>query len=103
MLISARTFPGSPMYKTFESSAAANNHTSSLQVFLQLGRIALHREIEIADGESADYVPNRAPSEGHIHARIAGEILNQADAALLIRRQPNFHGADLVGDALRLL
>ena len=70
---------------------------------MQLGGISLHGEIEIADGKSADDVSNRAPGEVYVHARIAGDILNQGDAALLIRRQPNFHGVDVIGHVLRVL
>ena len=70
------------------------------QFFLQFERIALDGEIEVADAEAADDVADRAAGEVKIHARGAGDVLDQADALELVRRQPDFHRVNVVSHSL---
>jgi hypothetical protein len=63
---------------------------------LQLEGIALDGEIQIADGEAADDVANCAAGKVKIHGRIAGNVLHERYAALLIRREPDLHGVYVI-------
>ena len=77
-----------------------NLGASLLEIFLQLERISLNREIQIADGESADDVADRAAGKVKIHTRSAGNILHEADALQLVRRQPDFHRVNVISHSL---
>ena len=78
---------------------AGNPDAGLLQVFLQFEGIALDREIEIADGKTADNVADRAPGQVNVHTGGARNVLYQRDAALLVRRQPDFHGVYVISHA----
>src|SRR3954462_15344841 len=67
-----------------------------LEIFLQLEGIALNSEIEITDGESADDVADGAAGKVKVHARSAGNVLDQADAFELVRRQPDLHRVNVI-------
>ena len=70
------------------------------QIFLELERIALNGEIEVADRKTADDVADGAAGQVKIHARGAGDVLHQPDALQLIRRQPDFHRVNVVSHSL---
>ena len=56
--------------------ASLNNGADLLQVFLELGYIALDREIEIADGKAADNVAHRAAGKINVHLVGACDLLH---------------------------
>ena len=58
--------------------------------------VALHGEIHIPDGESGNHVADGAAGEVKIHARRASNVLDQSDALELVRRQPDFHGVNVI-------
>ena len=66
----------------------ADDSACPFEFFLQLERIALNGEIEVADGKAADDIAHGPAGEIDIHARSAGDVLHQRDALLLVRRQP---------------
>src|SRR5207244_4353290 len=68
-----------------------NHRTRPLQFLLQFKGIALDGEIQVADGEAADDVSHCTAGEVNIHPGGAGDLLNQGDALLLVRRQPELH------------
>ena len=78
---------------------AGNLHPGLLQVLLQFEGIALDREIEVADGKTADDVADRASGQVNVHTGGARDVLYQGDAALLVRRQPDFHGVNVISHA----
>ena len=102
MLISARALPGSEMKTVRMSSSTAVIFAPAFsRFFLQLERIALNGEVEVADGEAADDVADGAAREVKIHARGAGYVLHQADALELVRGQPDFHRVNVVSHSFR--
>src|ERR1700722_13398939 len=70
--------------------------SGAFKVFLQLKRIALDGEIEVADGKAADDVADGAAGQIERNARRAGYILHEVDALHLVRRQPDFHGVNVI-------
>jgi hypothetical protein len=68
----------------------------AFEILLQFERIALDGEIEVADGEAADDVADRAAGKVEGDSRRAGYFLHEVDALHLIRRQPDFHGVDVI-------
>ena len=66
---------------------------------MQLEGIALHGEIQVADGKSANNVADSSSGQVDVHAGGARDVLYQGDAALLVRRQPDFHCVYVVGHA----
>ena len=79
---------------------AHDGHARPFQLLLQLERIALHRKIEVANGKAADDVADRTACQVDIHAGRARNVLDQGDATLLVRRQPDFHRVNVVSHAL---
>src|SRR5579864_5138007 len=53
--------------------------TGLLDFLLQLEWIALNREIEVADGEAANDVSDRATCQVDVHSSGASYVLDQAD------------------------
>ena len=72
-----------------------NLRSRPFQIFLQLERITLNGEIEVADGEPADDVTNRAARQIEIHARGAGNVLaiGLNDLKILIKTFPAVIGS----------
>ena len=68
----------------------------AFEIFLQLEGISLDGEIEIADSEAADDVADCATGKIEGDSRCAGYFLHEVDAFHLIRRQPDFHGVDVI-------
>ena len=75
---------------------ALHRNASFLQFFLQLKRIALDAEIDVADGEAGDEVADGAAGEVEIQARVPGNFLNQVHTTLLVRCEPGLHAIDVV-------
>src|ERR1700730_13266840 len=68
----------------------------SFEILLEFERISLNREIQIANGEPADNVPDRATGKIKCDSRRTGYVLHKIDALRLIRRQPDFHSVDII-------
>src|SRR5579871_124829 len=66
------------------------------QIFMQLERISLDGEIQIANGKTADDVPDRPAGQVEIQTGGTGDLLYQVDALELIRRQPEFHRVNVI-------
>ena len=71
-------------------------HARPFKIFLQFEGIALNREVQVADGEPTNNVANRAARQIERNSRGAGHFLHQIDALHLIRRQPDFHGVNVI-------
>ncbi len=74
----------------------ADHSTSALKFLLQLERIALDSEIQVANGKAADDVAHRTAGQVNVHSGVARNVLDQRDAFLLIGRQPQLHGVYVV-------
>ena len=96
MLTSARALPGRRGRWCERLPRRGDFGARLLKIFLQLEGVALDGEIEVADGESADDVADGAAGKVKIHARSAGNVLNQSDAFELVRRQPDFHRVNVI-------
>ena len=70
-----------------------------LQVFSELERVALHREVEIADGEPGNDVADGAARQVQVHLRRLRGVGHEGDCLLLIRREPGFQRVYVVGHA----
>src|SRR5581483_8337246 len=63
---------------------------------LKLEGIALDSEVEIADGKTGDDVADGAAGKVNIQPLNPGQFLNQTYSTLLFRREPGFHGVDVI-------
>src|ERR1039458_226207 len=75
---------------------AGELRSGTFEILLQFERVALDGKVEVRNGEAADDVADCAAGKVEGHARRAGYALHQIDAFHLIRRQPDFHGVNVI-------
>ena len=67
----------------------------------ELESISLNCKIEVADGEAAGEIANRATGEEEGHARVAGGVSNLAKGVLLSGGKAIFKKVDVIGHGCR--
>ena len=73
-----------------------HRNTRLLQFLLQLKRITLNAQVDVADGKSSDQIADGAAGEIEVQARVLGNVLNQVHTTLLVRCEPGFHAIDVI-------
>jgi len=79
----------------------AVDYSSGLfQLLLELERVALESEIEVANGKAGEDIADGAAREVDVETCSAREVLYQGDAAHLVGRQAAFEGVDVICHSL---
>jgi len=88
MAISARTRRAASAAKTARVVGVPDDRARLLQVFSELERVALHREVEIADGNPVTMSRMAPPVRYRFISAAFAASDTRAIALLLIRREP---------------